>query len=116
MINMPQDYLTDLPLEILQEVLRHLDSLDFLRCRQVNSKLKCGVESLPEYRAYEETHRRTMKLYNKGTRKRGVWQPAGIRRFMDLMRTKNPPSDTRMLMVLKCYLARETVGLVGSGS
>ena len=110
-----QDYLTDLPLEILQDVLRLLDSLDFLRCRQVNSRLKCGIDSLPEYGAYEKTQRRIMKLYHEGTRKRGVWQPAGIRRFMDLMRTKTPPNDTRMLMVLKCYLSRETVGLIGTG-
>ena len=111
---MPQDYLTHLPLEILQDTLRFLDSLDFLRCRQVNSRLKWGIESLPEYQAYEDAHRRTIKRYYEGTCKRGVWQSAGIRRFLDLMRTKNPPSDRRMLMVLKCYLARETVGLVGS--
>ena len=113
---MARDVLTDLPLEILQEIIRHLDSLDFLRCRQINSKLKCCLKSLPEYRIYEETHNRVMKIYYKDTRKRGVWQPAGIRRFVDLMRSENPPSDTRMLMVLKCYLARETVWLVEAGS
>ena len=114
-IDMPHDYFTHMPLEILQDTLRFLDSLDFLCCRQVNSRLRCGIESLPEYQAYRETHRRTMKLYYEGTRKKGAWKPAGIRRFLDLMRTKHPPSDRRMLMVLKCYLAREMVGFVGSG-
>ena len=111
---MSQDRLTWLPLEILQDTLRFLDSLDFLHCRQVNSRLKCGIESLPEYQIYKQTHFRAMKLFYEGTRKKGVWQPAGIRRFLDLIRTKHPPSDRRMLVVLKCYLARETVDLVGS--
>ena len=113
-VKMSQDYLSHLPLEILQDTLRFLDSLDFLRCRQVNSSLRCGVESLPEYVAYRATHDRAMKLYYEGTRKRGVWQAAGICRFVDLMRVKNPPSDRKMLVVLKCHLARETVALVGS--
>lgn len=113
---MPQDFLSHLPLEILQDTLRFLDSLTFLQCRLVNSSLKCGVESLPEYVAYKATHTRVLKMYYEGTRKRGVWQSAGIRRFVDLMRVKNPPSDRRMLAVLKCYLAKETVALVGPGS
>lgn len=115
-VGMPQDLLSHLPLEILQEMLRSLDSLDFLRCRQVSLRLKCGIESLPEYLAYKSTHSRVMKLYYASTRKRGRWQAAGIHRFLDLMRVKTPPSDRRMLMVLKCYLASETVRLVGFGS
>ena len=115
-VEMPQDLLSHLPLEILQEMLRSLDSLDFLRCRQVSLRLKCGIESLPEYLAYKSTHSRVLNLYCASTRKKGRWQAAGIRRFLDLMRVKTPPSDARMLMVLKCYLASETVRLVGFGS
>lgn len=100
---MPQDFLSHLPLEILHDILGCLDPFDLLLCRVVCFGLKRGVESLPEYVAYITTQCRLLKLYDERMGKGGVWRAVAIRRFVDLTRLENPPSDLCMLMILHIF-------------
>ena len=52
-ITMPPDRLTGFPTELLITIIRLLDPLSTLRCRQVNSRCKSCVDSLSEYKAYQ---------------------------------------------------------------
>ena len=50
---MPAKTLTSLPFELLVSIIRSLNPLSILRCRQVHSNCKSCVDSLPEYKAYQ---------------------------------------------------------------
>lgn len=62
-VTMPPDRLTGFPAELLLSVFRLLDSLSTLRCRQVNSRCKSCVDSLPEYQAYQTKFQDIIEQY-----------------------------------------------------
>lgn len=67
---MQSDSLTQLPFELLPLIISSLDSLTLLRCREVNSRVKAGVDSLPVYQAYQAKFKAIIQKYEKGQKSR----------------------------------------------
>ncbi len=60
-ITMPADTLTRFPSELLISIIRFLDPLSLLQCRQVHSHCKSCVDSLPQYKAYRTKFQELVK-------------------------------------------------------
>lgn len=84
---MPADILTNLPVELLTSIIRPLDPLSILLCRQVHSNCKSCVDSLPEYKAYRTKVRDIVQQY-RGDRgaKPHRWKLESAARLFDVVR------------------------------
>ena len=84
---MPVEALTGLPVELLVYIIRLLDPLSILHCRQVHSRCKSSVDSLPEYKVYQKSFKAVMEQYKstKGAKSR-QWSMQSAAHYFDLVR------------------------------
>lgn len=61
---MANDRLSQLPYELLEYIIRHLEPLTLFDCRLINSHYKILIGKLPEYRAYQENFENLRRQYN----------------------------------------------------
>ena len=83
---MPVEVFTGLPVELLIYIIRLLDPLSILHCRQVHSRCKSSVDSLPEYKAYQKSFKGVMEQYRstKGAKSR-PWSLQSAAQYFDLV-------------------------------
>lgn len=60
---MQPDRLTGFPFELLISIIHLLDPLSILHCRQLHSRYKSCVDSLPEYQAYQTKFQDIIEQY-----------------------------------------------------
>ena len=84
---MPVEALTGLPVELLINIIRFLDPLSILHCRQVHSRCKSSVDSLPEYKAHQKSFKGVMGQYRstKGAKSR-PWSMQSAAQHFDPVR------------------------------
>lgn len=61
---MSQDYLTQMPTELLRPIIQSLPSLALLRCREVHPRFKILVDTFPEYQLYQKNLKQIIKQYH----------------------------------------------------
>ena len=84
---MSADILSGFPLELLTSIIRLLDPLSALHCRQVHSHYKSCVDALPEYGIYWKGFQGIIELYRNvhGT-KPPRWTMNNVAELFDIVR------------------------------
>ena len=95
--------LNTIPIEIVQDIMRRLDTETLLRSREVHSRIKAAVDSLPEYKTYQDKKDRSIYLYKSTRGKEYPGCHLLATRLMGLTRQNSPTDDHYLLQLLEYY-------------
>ena len=91
---MSADILSKFPLELLTSIIRFLDPLSALHCRQLHSRYKSCVDALPEYRVYRNKFQGIIELYrNLHGKKPPRWTIENAAGLFDTVRVGDEVDD-----------------------